>query len=393
MTTAEIKKLLPSLADGHCSQTDAQNFDNWLKTASFEDASEVMDLYYPLVKNATIDDATAQSLHRQIENNLNLAEGQMLKPVAGYKLLRWQMAAAAALLITGIASFLLFKSSTAITKIAAIEQRYQNDVPAGGNKAILTLEDGTKLLLDNGGAQQKPANAAGININYQKGSITYEANAKSNSETVEYNTIDIPRGGQYQLTMADGSKVWLNAGTTLKFPRTFADNKRVVELSGEGYFEVAKNESVPFVVKLNSMEVQVLGTHFNVKAYPDEHNIKTTLLEGKVQLKAGSNNTLLLPGNQGIFEAGNIQVNAANTAEAVAWKNGDFLFDKSDIKTIMQQFERWYDINVQYEAGVPKNRFVGEFSRSLSLAASLKILELSGIHFTISGKNIKVLNR
>jgi len=210
---------------------------------------------------------------------------------------------------------------------------------------------------------------------------------------MEYNTITIPRGGQYQLTMADGSKVWLNAGTTLKFPRTFADNKRAVELSGEAYFEVAKNESAPFVVKLNNMEVQVLGTHFNVKAYPEESIIKTTLLEGKVELKAGINSTLLQPGKEGVFDAGNILVNNANTAEAIAWKNGDFLFDKSDIKSIMQQFERWYDIDVQYEEGVPKNRFVGEFSRNLSLAASLKILELSGIHFTISGKNITVLNR
>ena len=378
------------MASGESSQTDMQDFNNWLKTASFEDASEVMDLYYPLVKNAPLDNATAQSLHHQIEKSLTLADDQLLKPAVQFKLLRWKIAAAAAVLIAGTAFFLLFKSSTSFPKIASIEQRYQNDVPAGGNKAILTLGDGSKIILDNATTQLQTKNIEGININYQEGSIAYEDNAAS--KTIEYNTIVIPRGGQYQLTMADGSKVWLNAGTTLKFPRTFADDKRAVELSGEAYFEVAKKENTPFVVKLNNMEVQVLGTHFNVKAYPEESNIKTTLLEGKVQLKAGNNSTLLLPGNEGVFAAGNMVVNEANTAEAVAWKNGDFLFDKSDIKTIMQQFERWYDVNVQYEAGVPTNRFVGEFSRNLSLAASLKILELSGIHFTISGKNITVLN-
>ncbi len=391
MTTAEIKQLLPSLAREQCSQTDVDNFDNWLKTASFEDAAEVMDLYYPLTKNATIDKATAQSLYQQIENSLNLAEGQHLEPVPRVNVFQWKMAAAAAILIAGISFFLLLKSTTSFPKIASIEQRYQNDVPAGGNKAKLILEDGSELLLDNGANQQQHANTAGININFQEGSVTYQSVA--NTKSIEYNTISIPRGGQYQLTMSDGSKVWLNAGTTLKFPRSFAGDKRSVELSGEAYFEVAKNQEAPFIVKLNNVDVQVLGTHFNVKAYPDESSIKTTLLEGSVQLQAGNSSTLLQPGKQGVFDGGNILVNDANTAEVVAWKNGQFLFDKSDIESIMQQFERWYDINVQYESGVPKNRFVGEFSRDLSLAASLKILELSGIHFTISGKNITVLNR
>jgi transmembrane sensor len=391
MTTAEIKQLLPSLANGQCSQTDVDNFDNWLKTASFEDASEVMDLYYPLIKNATIDEATAQSLYQQIENSLNLADGQHLKPVLRFKVFQWKMIAAAAILIAGISFFLLFKTSTSANNIASIEKRFQNDVPAGGNKAKLILEDGSELILDNGANQPQPANTAGININYQQGSVTYQSVA--NTKAIEYNTISIPRGGQYQLTMSDGTKVWLNAATTLKFPRAFAGNQRTVELSGEAYFEVAKNQNAPFVVKVNNMEVQVLGTHFNVKAYPDESCTKTTLLEGSVQLQAGNHRTLLQPGKQGVFDGGNILVNDVNTAEAVAWKDGHFLFDKSDVETIMQQFERWYDINVQYEAGVPKNRFVGEFSRDLSLAASLKILELSGIHFTISGNNITVLNR
>lgn len=267
------------------------------------------------------------------------------------------------------------------------------DILPGGDKALLTLADGTVIVLDEvkNGTVAKQGN---ISVNKKNGLIIYDAsNASSSSAVITFNTISTPKGGQYQIVLPDGSNVWLNAASSLRFPTAFAGAQRNVELKGEGYFEIAKNAAMPFHVKVNNMEVEVLGTHFNVMAYDNEDAVKTTLLEGAVKINYGATAKTLIPGQQGKFynTSGAINVITADTEEAVAWKNGYFQFTNEDIKSIMRQFARWYDVEVSYE-GIEKPRyFSGEISRTVSLSKALKVLEMSNVKFRIDEKKIVVL--
>ena len=390
MTTADIKQLLPLLAKGKCSTTDLHDFDTWLSTASYEDVSEVTDLYYPLVNSTTADNDTMESLHQHIENRLNYLDCGPGSQARQVNLVNWKVAAAMLALLAAAAYFLFPAANKTKPSLAAVEQRYKNDVAAGTNKAILTLGNGSRIQLDSTANKANTQLPKGLNVNYADGSIYYTASPAS---TNDYNTLTIPNGGQYNLTLVDGSRVWLNAASSLKFPRQFEARRREVMLTGEAYFEVTSNQQAPFIVKSGEVQVQVMGTHFNVKAYPNDNKITTTLLEGAVKLVSVKNSVVLEPGKEGIYEDNQFVVNKADMEGSIAWKNGLFLFNKCDLNTIMQQFERWYDISVVYEGAIPANRFVGEFKRELSLAASLKILELSGVRFTLVGKQITVLEQ
>jgi transmembrane sensor len=269
----------------------------------------------------------------------------------------------------------------------------KHDAEPGNNKAILTLENGTKLVLDSAkiGVLLKKG---GISIKKTKdGQLIYAVgknNAAAVNEPVIYNTISTPRGGQYQVILPDGTRVWLNAASSLKFPAAFASNQRNVELTGEAYFEVAKNAAKPFLVKVNNMQVRVLGTHFNIMAYHDDVAVKTTLLEGAVQLNNGHGSNFLKPGQQGVVKGNNIQVFNVDTDQAISWKNGFFEFNRSSIQDIMKQLSRWYDVEVVYEGKIPGDEFVGKIKRDVKLSQVLRILELNHVHFKIENKKIIV---
>ena len=210
-----------------------------------------------------------------------------------------------------------------------------------------------------------------------------------------YNTISTPRGGQYQLVLADGSKVWLNAASTLRFPATFSGTERKVELTGEGYFEVAKNATMPFKVGLeNGVEVEVLGTHFNVMSYSDEEQVKTTLVEGKVKVLNGENNVMLRPNQQAKFTKSNKSLvvdKDADVNKAIAWKNGLFDFDNDAITDIMRQLARWYDVEIQYSGNIVAQFYTGSIRRQVNISQVLFMLEQAGgVQFKIEGKKIIV---
>lgn len=268
----------------------------------------------------------------------------------------------------------------------------ETTIAPGGNKAILTLADGTKVILDSAsnGAITKQGNVTVIKLN--DGLLSYEKATDKNLEVV-YNTITTPRGGQYQLVLADGSKVWLNAASSIKFPNAFPGKDRKVEITGEAYFEVAHNAAKPFYVAAGGMEVQVLGTHFNVNAYTDEPVVKTTLLEGSVRVTKGSESKTIIPGEQARIENSGdatIHISKVDVNEVVAWKNGLFHFNNSSLKEVMRQLSRWYDIDVEYAGGLEPRRFGGEMSRNADLNQVLKILEESKVHFEIVGKKLLV---
>jgi transmembrane sensor len=257
----------------------------------------------------------------------------------------------------------------------------------GGDKAILKLADGSTVVLDDAqnGALAQQGNTKVIKLN---GKINYNATSKTNE--VLYNTISTPRGGKYQVELADGSQAWLNAASSLRFPTAFTGKERRVEITGEAYFEVAKNKAMPFVVSLNGAEVQVLGTHFNVMAYSDEAAFKTTLLEGAVKFVRNDVSSILKPGQQAqLSKTGKVKVvDGVDLDEVIAWKNGMFNFQGVDIGTIARQLSRWYEVDIDYDHTID-DLFYAKVPRSTKLSEVLRLLELTGkVHFQIDGRKI-----
>lgn len=306
----------------------------------------------------------------------------------------WLRIAAAVVLVMGIgtAVYFGFSNSERNKELSStqIPSPVQNDVPAGTNKAILTLADGTRIELDEHakGRLDKPGLESVIN---NDGQLVYEKNELQPGGEV-YNTLTSARGQSYSLVLADGSKLWLNAASSVRFPVAFAANERKVEITGEVYFEVAKDSKKPFRVKAQNMEIEVLGTQFDINAYPDETSINTTLIEGSVKVYANNKNLQLSPGQQSRFSSnGNLNLlTDVNIDEIVAWKNGYFHFDNADLRSILRQFSRWYDIEIVYEGEVKNRKFLAIVSRNSSLASVLKMLNANNIEFKIEGKKLIV---
>jgi transmembrane sensor len=269
---------------------------------------------------------------------------------------------------------------------------YRNDVDPGGNHAVLTLANGARILLDSAGNGNLVKQGGTQVVKVVPGKLAYWAGGGEKTVTV-YNTVTTPAGGEYEITLADGTKVWLNAISSLKFPTAFDEPDRVVELTGEGYFEVAKNSGKPFHVRVNGVEVDVLGTEFDVNAYSDETSIRTSLLQGSVRLMRGGHAMLLKPGEQGqtTGDAGLALVKNADLDAAVAWKKGYFSFEDANVQTVMRQLSRWYGIEIKYEINAAAGSFGGEMGRDLKLTQVLDGLSKSGVHFRLEGKMLTVL--
>ncbi len=279
------------------------------------------------------------------------------------------------------------------------QQATATDVQPGEYKASLTLADSTVMLLDsfsNGQLVQQ----GGITVYNKDGELVYKGKQKGE---VLYNTLSTGKGQMYTTVLADGSKVWLNSQSTLRYPVAFTGGTRQVEISGEAYFEVATqmqngkghNKKQPFVVKALGVDIEVLGTHFNINSYGDEKAVKTTLLEGRVKVQATGNNSIIVlqPGQQAGYnrQTGQmIKTKDADVGEAVAWKEGYFQFNGADLPAVLRQLVRWYNVDVAYEVEVPQRSFGGRISRKNSLAQVLTILESNGVHFKLEGNRIVV---
>lgn len=304
--------------------------------------------------------------------------------------------AAAAIIIMFFSTGLYFLLSQPQWSTQLAKTRVENNrIIPGGNKAVLTLSDGSQIILDNAqnGTLANQSNSAVTKV--KDGLLIYDASLTSNKALkaeVVYNTISTPRGGQYQLVLPDGSKVWLNAASSLRFPTSFSDKERIVTLTGEGYFEVAKNPDKPFSVQAGGIRIQALGTHFNVMAYTDEVAVKTTLLEGSVKLSHSDMSVVLKPGEAGFISPnkGSFLVNEVDTRSATAWKDGYFRFENADLPELMRQLSRWYDVEIEYEGQIHSYEFVGRIERSSDLSKVLEILRSSDINFKIEEKKLIV---
>jgi transmembrane sensor len=362
----------------------------YLNGTASPDEIQLLEQYYELFsEEEDITDEYTNEEVAQLEEYLKegITNSIIAKSRPRVPLYQTLIRAAAILLFVSATIILLYSRYTRKQIENKIAVTY--DVAPGGNKAILTLSNGSKVTLNNS-KNGLLATQAGAMILKKDSLLSYKSTA-GNTDAITYNTITTPNGGQYQLVLADGTKVWLNAASSLKFPTQFNGNDRTVELTGEAYFEVTKDKHKPFNVKTASQTVQVLGTHFDVNSYTDEASIKTTLLEGSVKVYSASASVLISPGQQALLSNNQLLVNKnVDVNEVVAWKNGMFQFNDAGIQTIMRQIARWYNIDVEFKGKMPNNTYHGKISRNSNVSQVLRILELSGIDFTIEGRKIIV---
>jgi ferric-dicitrate binding protein FerR (iron transport regulator) len=388
----------------------------------------LIEEYYRRLEMAGTTELSAEeeiALRQAMYKNITAGMVEREPVVVPFRRKNYSLAAAAAVLLIAIGAgsyFWLFKEQTTQPRNNNMAKAKHHDLPPGRDAATLTLADGRTIVLDSAsGTISKQGGATVINLN---GQVSYaKAGDKNEQVQVVYNTITTARGNQYQLILADGSKVWLNSASSLRFPTAFTGDKREVELDGEGYFEVAtlrlrSGQKMPFHVKTSTQDIEVLGTHFNVNAYKDEETIKTTLLEGRVKVGSGqwavgrrekaegpvlsreqkaenkNYEVILKPGEQAVSSGAHSPLtidHSPDLDQVMAWKNGWFEFDSTDIKTIMRQISRWYDVDVRYEVKPNNETYGGRISRNLNLSNILKMLETYGVHYRLENKILVVV--
>ncbi len=357
--------------------------------ASSEEAA-FLDKYYSYFdREAKISDSFSQEEKEILGNKIfkeikaKIENPPVGSGISGYFRKSYRYAAAAAILVMlCVGALLLLEKS--------------NDIGPGGSKALLTLDDGSKIILEEAKMGTLATQGNTSIIKQESGLLAYDASASisADDEIVGTNTITTPRGGEYQVILPDGTKAWLNAASSIKYPTAFKGKERVVEITGEVYLEVCKDKTKLFIVKVDGMtEIKVLGTHFNVNAYPDEGVIKTTLLEGSVQVTNPSGAPVTLsPGQQSVTDnQGRISVQNVDKEVFVAWKNGTFQFNSLSIDEIMRQISRWYKVEVIYESDKPQGFYSGVVSRNTNLSEVLNMLEISGIICKIDEERLIVL--
>ena len=374
MTSREQFELRKKFLAGQCSP------DELKKLQEQEDGFQLLNLPW----QSEMGDQ--QEIKEQILSRLHEEMNPPLKRKWAY------LSVAATTILICLLAYLFIPTTRTIKNQLATRAKKPHDIVVpGSSKAVLTLSDGSSIDLDDShtGVLCKQGNVKVDKL--ANGQLVY--NAAGTDGAPVYNTITTPRGGEYQVMLSDGTKVWLNAASSLKFPATFTGKERRVELIGEAYFEVASNKNMPFTVSLNKMAIEVLGTHFNVNAYPDEEAVKTTLLEGSVKLRSGQQSSMLKPGEQAVLgSSNNFRIQEVDVEEAVAWKNGYFIFDNENIQGIMRKVARWYDVDVDYSGRIDQGSFGGTVSRFKSVSGVLKSLELTGtVHFKLEGRRITVM--
>lgn len=306
--------------------------------------------------------------------------------------IRWAAAAAIFLLITGITYFFVDIQSKKNTGHLAKVQHIKKDALPGMDGAVLTTASGDQILLDSA-ANGVVTTEKNTHVVKQDNQLIYNG-AGGKDDSASLNTLSTLKGRKFQLTLADGTKVWLDAASSITYPVAFTGKQRKVKITGQLYFEVAKDKTRPFIVEVGETTVQVYGTHFNVNAYEDEPNIKTTLLEGSVKISANNQSLMLEAGQQAVYGKLNtesIQLSTdINTDAVVAWKNGLFQFDNADLPTVLRQLARWYDMQIVYKGKIPVREFDGKIERDLNLSQVLKLLEKVQVRFSIQGNKLIV---
>ncbi|MBV7531102.1 FecR family protein [Chitinophaga sp. sic0106] len=379
MTITAIKNLIPLLVKGQQSAEQQQAFETWLQLASPEELSEVMDLYYDALDGEDIISFMPADFPANFQNRMRAALPTQRLPKKPTRYLR--IAAAVALLLAAGTGVLLLTNKPA-PKVA------EQVIKPGTDKAILTLADGRKVEL--GGSQNDSIIQSGVQVIQLNSTVISYAGTSGDQHS--FNTLTTPRGAQFQIVLPDGSRVWLNAVSSLRYPVAFSNQHRTVELSGQAYFDVTPS-TTPFIVKSGTTSIEVLGTDFDVMAYAEEGPVTTTLVKGSIAVQAGSSRKQLQPGEQVTYNETKKELVLSHPAieEVIAWKEGEFRFNGVSIIAIMRQLSRWYDVDIRYEGPLPTTAFSGTLSRKENVKQILYALEATeAAHFTIEGNTIVV---
>lgn len=388
-------KLIIKYLEGNLSEVEKQLLKNWLKADPqnellFDKLRSNEYLRREIKLMHSFDEQKAFERIREI----TISKSPVV-PIRRNRIRRMAGVAAAIVIIaaSAILLYINFPKQHGVDIVQSNQSPEQPDekIMPGGNIATLTLSDGSVIFLNNSenGVLTQQGNVDIVKL--KDGQLTY-GKAGNTPDQILYNTVNTPKGGKYNLTLSDGTKVWLNAASSLRFPASFSEKERKVEMEGEVYFDIAEDSKHPFIVMVNGVEILVTGTEFNVEAYGDEESMKITLLEGKVDLKDKNNQTKLIPGQQAeISGKGNFVIHKnVDMEEVIAWKEGLFYFHKADIKTVMKQISRWYDVEVEFKDAGKKRSFKGEIQRDLELSQVIKILKMHQINIELSGRKMIV---
>lgn len=397
MNQTEIKTLLKKYISDNLSKEEYLRLAFLIKENNlqpqFESAIEELFLEDTTINTAKDKDTFFEKIMEEAERRQDRQRLQFVK-YNRIPLKRYAVYAAACIVCIVAGFYLLWsKKGNSNNSIVINKQVIAKD---NEHKTTLTLANGTTIVLDT----ILKGNVTGYSnvkvVKLDDNQLVYDSKDAKRSDSLSFNTLKVPRGQLYQLQLSDGTKVWLNSATSLRFPVAFGNASRQVELDGEAYFEVAKDPSKPFIVSAGNMEVSVLGTHFNVMAYKDEGDIRTTLIEGSVKLKSSNKEILIKPGQQGIFNNSSTYFSVVNTNVdvALAWKNGEFNFQNTDIRTIMRQITRWYDVSVSYAGTVPGVELSGIISKKEKVNQLLEILEATNkVSFSLDENKITVFSK
>lgn len=369
MNETQTKLLLSRYKQGACTEEELAMLESWYQSLAFVQPELAEGELY----NAKIAVWKNLPIHQQHPKQISLLPRLSI--------------AASLLIIIGLGWFYFSSTKTPVTRLASLEQ-----IVAGGNKATLTLANGKRISLTDI-PEGKVTSLPGIKVTKTNhGRLVYQMEGQQTENRIAYNTIETPAGGTYELVLLDGTRIWLNAESSLKYPAVFSKGERNVELVGEAYFEVMHDPQKPFIVKTaNRQTVKVLGTHFNLKAYQEDQVYKTTLLEGKVEVSNGQTEVILKPFQQAMLQNGALTVNDVSDATAISWKDEYFAFKNETLENILKEFERWYDVEFICPEEFKTIRFSGKISRKKTLKQALNIIDREGtVHFRNEGRRIWV---
>jgi transmembrane sensor len=380
---ARFLRLLEKYVSGRASDAEKKFVDDYMDSLdSLSEEINISEIQLSHIKQTKLQ--LFEEINKHKEKAISVSERTISIP-------KKILVAASVLIFLGLAAYWFFSTKYNSRNLVK-NNLLQDSIQLVTNKAILTLSDGRSIMLNDSGSEI--IEDGKVLINKNSGLLAYDANQIQDKANVVYNLMTTPKGAQYQLILPDGSKVWLNSASKIKYPTTFAGNERTVELEGEAYFDIKENKSQSFVVVTKKMKVNVLGTGFNVNAYEDEPVVATTLIHGSVKIITESGINLLKPGQQSAltYASSTLNVSKANTEEVLAWKEGKLRFEGAGIQNIMRQIARWYDVKVEYRGDIPKTEFAGSILKTEYPSTLLKVLEITKeVHFIVEGKKIIVV--
>lgn len=396
MGNERAEQLIRKYLEGTATPEEEALLESWYIDTSQDRSETVRDqpallasADYDKIRDEILQRLRADQQHQPKPDQQGADQSEATHPI---RLWPRVAVAAAVLILLSVGGLFIFRKAPPAS--VAQRQPLENDILPAGTSATLTLPDGRKIALDSTGSHTL-ARQGSTTIRTLDGQLIYSPDGPGQpaaAGTPEYNTLTTRPGEHYSVVLPDGTKIWLNAASSITYPVVFNANQRKVTASGEVYFEIAHRAAQPFTIAVRNELIEDIGTHLNINAYDDEATISTTLLEGRIKVSKGSASAILTPGQQSTIrpDDSSFQLRTIDADAAIAWKNGYFLFDRADLKSVMRELARWYNVQVVYKGDLPKKTFKGKLYRNINASEALRILTYFGAHFAIDGRTITV---